>query len=64
MTLTQTHFAFVVESPGHALHGADVIITAPDESEAERLATVRSNIYRAPLRRDVSRDLKRDRSAA
>ena len=60
-TAEQTHFAFVVEQPGHAMHGADVIIQAADETEAERLAIVRSNIYRAPLRR--ARD-EQKRSAA
>lgn len=53
--MSQTHFAFVVDAPGHALNGADVIIAAPDETEAERLAAIRAAIYKAPLRRAVPR---------
>lgn len=62
--MTQTHFAFVVEQPGHAMHGADVIIAAPNEAEAERIATARANIYKAPLRRAVVRDVERARRSA
>lgn len=55
-----THFAYVVEQPGHAMHGADVIIQATDEDDAARLATVRAGIYKAPLRRAVARAVARD----
>lgn len=63
--MTQTHFAFRVESPGHVLDGTAVIIAASDEAEAGRLATIRATIYKAPLRRTTSAvDRERARGAA